>query len=100
MLFKFSLNRSLTLGYDSIIMSDGDPNLLKLGTATNSTRLPTKDDALWTYWSLPILNSPSYIPLNNTFDYLQARIYLLNIDKDPTYIPEVFRINFSSILKS
>jgi hypothetical protein len=68
-----------------------------LGTALNTFRLWDGQDALWTYWSHPIIYSPSYIPPNKDFDYIQARITLKSLDG--TAIPEVYRINFASILK-
>ena len=68
-----------------------------LGTALNTFRLWDGQDALWTYWSHPIINSPGYVPPNKQFDYIQARITLKSIDT--VVIPKVFRINFTSIIK-
>jgi hypothetical protein len=69
----------------------------QLGTALNTFRLWDGKDALWTYWSNPIIDSPSYIPPNKQYDYIQARITLKSVDTVSK--PKVFRINFTSIIK-
>ncbi len=98
MLERFTLGRSMISNSGSTIVGQNIPQVLPLGTNQNSARLKGTLDPSWTYWSNPIINTPSYIPPNNDFDYLQARIYLQS--NDNVKLPKVFRINFSSILKA
>lgn len=72
------------------------PNYPNLGTSYNSFRINQSDDTIWNYWSLPITYSPSYIPQNQRDAYLQARIWLQSDDN--VTLPEMFNINFTSIL--
>lgn len=95
---RATLNRSsISSTYSPQVDSSIKP-FSSLGTSTNSFRLASKEDATWNYWSLPIINSPSYIPQNQDDNYLQARIYLQS--NDLVNIPKMFRINFTSILKN
>lgn len=94
---RWTLNRSSML--ETMTTEVYMPNeVVQLGTAINSLRLMGGSDPIWNYWSLPILNSPSFIPENRDFNYLQARITLESVDDVP--IPEMYRINFSTTLKN
>ena len=95
---RATLNRSIISNLDASGVTSNNINYERLGTAYNSFRINNTDDTLWNYWSLPIINSPSYIPGNNDFKYLQARIWLQSLDN--ITLPQMFRINFTSILKS
>ncbi len=98
LLYRWTLNRSVIFNDDSLLtVQEPIGEITRLGTAINSTRLLGEDDAVWNYWSFPIINSPSFIPNCVDYDYIQARIYLQSAD-DLT-IPEMFRINLNSILK-
>ncbi len=90
------LGRSIISNINASGVTSSNTNYEQLGTSYNSFRISSYDDIIWNYWSLPILNSPSYIPNNAYYDYLQARIWLLTSDN--TTIPEVFNITFSSTL--
>ncbi len=98
MLERFMVGRSILSNTSYSTVGVNTPQVLPLGTNQNSTQLPSDKDPIWNYWSNPIINSPSFIPLNNDFNYLQARIYLQS--RDNIILPEMFRINFSSILKN
>jgi hypothetical protein len=84
-------------GPPDMVTSTGD-EYERLGTSYNSFRINNTDDTIWNYWSLPIINSPSFIPENREYDYLQARIALQS--NDNITLPKMFRINFTSILKT
>lgn len=92
------LNRSVISDKDVTIVDSKTPNYPVLGTSYNSFRITSDNDTIWNYWSLPIINSPSFIPQNQDYNYLQARISLQS--NDLVNIPKMFRINFTSILKS
>jgi len=97
LLYRWTLNRSVIFNDNSLLtVQEPIGEITRLGTAINSTRLIADNDAIWNYWSFPIINSPSFIPNNIDYDYIQARIYLQS--RDDLTIPEMFRINISSIL--
>jgi len=79
-------------------VTSDEVNYERLGTGYNSFRINNTDDTLWNYWSLPIINSPSFIPDNRDYNYLQARISLQS--NDNITLPKMFRINFTSILST
>lgn len=104
------LNRAVISDIDYSEVTSSNINYERLGTSYNSFRLVSSsgisagvsslgtEDTVWNYWSLPIINTPSYIPNNIDYDYLQARIWLQSDDN--ITLPKMFRINFSSVLKS
>ncbi len=95
---RATLNRSIISDKNLLTVDSNNPNLERLGTSYNSFRINSSDDTIWNYWSLPIINSPSYIPENRDYDYLEARIALQS--NDMITVPKMFRINFTSILKN
>jgi len=107
---RATLNRSVISNIDYSGVTSTNVNFEQLGTSYNSFRLVSSsgvsagvsslgtDDTIWNYWSLPIINTPSYIPGNIDYNYLQARIWLQS--NDQITLPQMFRINFSSVLKS
>jgi len=107
---RATLNRSIISDVDASGVTSTNINYERLGTAYNSFRLVSAsgesagvttlgtDDTIWNYWSQPIINTPSYITGNRDYKYLQARISLQS--NDNITLPKMFRINFTSILKS
>ncbi len=95
---RATLNRSIIASVDSTSVTSNDINYENLGTSYNSFRITNDETTIWNYWSLPIINSPSYIPDNRDYNYLQARIWLKS--RDLITIPKMFRINFTSILST
>lgn len=95
---RATLNRSIISNVNASGVTSTNIGYERLGTSYNSFRISSSDDVLWNYWSLPIINSPSFIPNNREYNYLQARIWLQS--NDNITIPQVFNINFSSVLKS
>jgi len=79
-------------------VTSNEINYERLGTGYNSFRINDTDDIIWNSWSLPIINTPSFIPDNRDYNYLQARISLQN--NDNITLPKMFKINFASILKT
>jgi len=95
---RATLNRSVLSNISASGVTSTNVNYERLGTSYNSFRINSTDDTIWNYWSLPIINTPSFIPDNRDYNYLQARIWLQS--NDNVTVPQVFRINFTSILKS
>jgi hypothetical protein len=105
LLYRMTIGRSITSSVDTAIISPPNITVFNMGSAQGYTRLAGENDGTWSYWSLPIVNSPSYIPYNEDFNFLQLRITLKNLSPliDPTtqaqYFSEVYRTTVSSILK-
>ncbi len=104
-LYRWHLTRSL-LGISGTSTSvtgniSTNDSVFELGTAFNTTRIPSSNDAVWNYWSLPHLHQKSYIANNVNHDYIQLRIDLKNLDPGaiPVVKPEMYNITISSLLK-
>ena len=105
-LYRWSLSRS-TLGSSNGStdvngnMTSGGDSVFELGTAFNTTRIPSSSDSTWNYWSLPHLHKKTYISNNINHDYIQLRIDLRNLDPLalPTLKPELYNITLSSLLQ-
>ncbi len=82
-----------------ILVSCANSNIRDLGTDWNSTRLASDEDAIWTYYSNSVVHNPSYIPSNINYNYLQAMIIMDTSSLTNSIQPEMFRIDFTSILK-
>lgn len=104
-LYRWHLTRSLlgVSGTSTVVNGNvsGDDSVFELGTAYNTTRIPSKYDGVCNYWSLPHLHNKSYIANNVNHDYLQLRIDLRNLDPNSvnTIDPQMFNITVSSLLK-
>jgi len=107
LLYRWQLSRSL-LGIEGTTTVNGNLNatdeVFELGTAFNTTRLPSSDDSIWNYWSLPHLHPRSYVSNNIQHEFLQLRIDLRNLDPDgtgqtPVLKPEMYKMTISSILE-
>ena len=104
LLYRWTIGRSVTSPYGTIVIPPPNVLTFNAGSALGYTRLVGTSDAAWSYWSLPILNSPSYIPYDQDFDFLQLRITLKNLNPliDPVtnaqYFSEVYKTTVSSIL--
>lgn len=105
LLYRMTVGRSITSVNDSALVSNPNEIVFNAGSALNYTRLYGENDAAWSYFSLPILNSPSYIPYDKDFNFLQLRIVLKNLDPliDPAtqaqYFSEIYKTIVSSILR-
>ena len=106
LLYRMTIGRSLTSENDTLNIPPPNVTVFNAGSALNYTRLSGENDAAWSYWSIPILNSPSYIPYNSDFNYLQLRITLKNLgnplidpDTNEEHFSELYKTTVSSILK-
>jgi hypothetical protein len=105
LLYRMTVGRSITSVNDTTNIAPPNVMVFNAGSALSYTRLYGNSDPAWSYWSLPILNSPSYVPYNQDFNFLQMRITLKNLDPliDPTtnaeHFSEVYKTTISSILR-
>jgi len=105
LLYRMTVGRSLTSENDTLNIPPPNVTVFNAGSALNYTRLIGANDPAWSYWSLPILNSPSYVPYDKDFNFLQLRIALKNLDTivDPAtgieHFSEVYKTTVSSILR-
>jgi hypothetical protein len=105
LLYRMTVGRSITSVNDTTNIAPPNVMVFNAGSALSYTRLHGDLDPAWSYWSLPILNSPSYVPYNQDFNFLQMRITLKNLDPliDPTtnaeHFSEVYKTTISSILR-
>lgn len=104
-IYRWHLTRSLlgVSGTSTTVNGNllpGD-SVFELGTAYNTTRVPSNVDAVWNYWSLPFLAKRSYIANNVNHDYIQLRIDLRNLNPGAGQVfnPEMYNITVSSLLK-
>jgi hypothetical protein len=105
LLCRMTVGRSITSEFDSADVTNPNTMVFNAGSALSYTRLYGDNDGAWSYWCLPILNSPSYMPYDKDFNFLQLRIALKNLDPlvDPNtglqHFAEVYKTTVSSILR-
>lgn len=104
-LYRWHLTRSLlgVSGTSTAVNGNllpGD-SVFELGTAYNTTQIPSTHDGVWNYWSLPHLHRKSYVSNNVNHDFIQLRIDLRNLNPGAGQVfnPEMYNITISSLLK-
>jgi hypothetical protein len=102
-LLSATLDRSIIEDGQNMGISPANTFVLEAGDAFNSFVLPDSKQPFWSYWSLPVINSPSFILPNSTYDYIQFRISLQTSVDDQlvngsSLLAEVYKMKISSIL--